>query len=229
MTKKRPTAKRKPAAKKKAAVKRKPVKKAMANVNLGVLSPEIRKLADDVDNIKHVNLVTAIISGEYESNMHAYMAVYPKSSADAARTSCPQVLAIPRVKALLRAMRDESIMDGIMTRAQALKRLSDMAVASISDIATFGTTELVVDGVKTTVGTWNFKDSSEITPEGLASISELASTKEGNKIKLHDAKVAIRQLADMQGWAEPTEVKLTGEIKSPVMQKLLDRMGQEAD
>ena len=44
----------------------------------------------------------------------------------------------------------------------------------------------------------------------MAAISELTAGKDGLKIKLHDPKAAIKQLAEMRGWEAPKKTELTG-------------------
>ena len=179
------------------------------------LSEEIQALADEVGSIKHVKLATAVVSGNFESNTAAYMSVYPDSSEDAASASVSALLRNPKLKKLIRAMRDEAIMEGIMTRSEALKRLSDMAGVTIGDVVSFENIDTIDDdGNPTTYGTWGFKDSKQMSDVALASIAELSSSKEGNKIKLHDAKTAIKMMNDMEGWSKPKKIELSGSLKT---------------
>ena len=173
------------------------------------LPEDIKKLADACVP-KHVQVVQAILSGEYGSNTAAYQAFYPDADADSANANCARMLAIDSVRKLYNALRDERLMQGVLSRAEAMQILTNMARHSLSDLVTFGSMELPDEktGETRSVGTWAFKDSSELTPEALATISELSSTKEGNRIKTHDQKAAIKLLSDMAGWAEPKKIEV---------------------
>ncbi|KLP39871.1 hypothetical protein ABR36_10305 [Enterobacter ludwigii] len=59
------------------------------------------------------------------------------------------------------------------------------------------------DGRPVIQATWRFKDSVKQNPELLDAIAELTAGKEGIKLKLHDARGAIKQLAEMRGWEAP--------------------------
>lgn len=179
-----------------------------------ILSEATKELAKEC-NEKHVKVIQAVLSGEFDSNAAAYQSIYKESSDDTARTNCPRVLAIACNRALYNQLKEESLEEGVMSRAEAMKRLTDMVRTDMSDLITFGSRTFETLDKETgepkevTVGTWNFKDSDELTPEAIAAISEIASSKEGVKLKIHDAKAAIKLLADMAGWNKATEVDLT--------------------
>lgn len=181
----------------------------------GVLSEHIQLLADEVGSIKHVKLATAIVSGNYESNTAAYMSVYPDASEESASSAVSALIRNHKVKKLIRAMRDESIMEGIMTRSEALKRLSDMAEVTMGDVGVFRDIDSVDDdGNPAVYGQFNFKGSAEMSNVALASIAEITFGDKSNKIKLHDAKAAIKMISDMEGWSKPKKVELSGSLKT---------------
>lgn len=186
------------------------------------LPERIKALADNC-NYKHVRVVQAVLSGKYSSHTKAYMSVYPESSQDAARDSVSKILAIPCVSALYAALRDEQLLEGILSRAETLAILSDMARTNIGDIVEFGSFEAGEDedGQPIIRSTWRFKGSNELTPAALTSIQEVSSSAQGLKLKQHDPKAAIKQLAEMLGWNEPTKVGATdlefvGDILKPI-------------
>ncbi len=47
-------------------------------------------------------------------------------------------------------------------------------------------------------------------------VAELSTGKDGLKIKLHDPKAAIKQLAGMCGWEAPKKAELTGANGGPI-------------
>jgi len=183
------------------------------------LSGEARALAEKC-NEKHVRVVQAIISGEYSSNTKAYLSVYQDSGEESARRSVSDLLTIPDVKALHFQLREEKLMEGVLTRAEAMKRLTDMVRTDMSDLVSFipKTVRRMNDATgeleEVEVSTWEFHDSAKLTPEALASISEIASSKEGVKLKIHDAKAAIKQLSEMSGWEAPKKIQHSGSLVS---------------
>lgn len=202
------------------------------------LSEDIKALAEEC-NDRHVMVVQAILSGEYGSNTAAYMSVYPDSDHDAAKSSVGRMLTIANVKALHHALKDEKVMEGVLSRAEAMKILSDMASTNLGDIIDFMTVECddqfteeedengetVMVRVKMNQSRWQFKNSDDLSEKQLRSISELAATKEGFKIKQHDQKVAIKQLAEMRGWNEPKKIDIdVGD--SAYLKRLQESLGE---
>lgn len=171
------------------------------------LPDNIKALADEC-NHKHVLVVQAILSGNYPSNTKAYQSVYTEASAETARTEVSKCLALPNVKTLYDALKEAQILEGVITRSEAMKILSDMATTTIGDLVDFGSHEVGVDddGEPIYQSTWSFKDKAKIPEHALRSISELAATPQGLKIKQHDQKAAIKQLADMMGWNAPAKL-----------------------
>lgn len=178
------------------------------------LSEEAKALAEQC-NERHVRVVQAILSGEYTSQTLAYLSVYPESSQDSARSSVCDVLAIPSVKALHFQLKEEKLLEGAMTRAEAISILSDMARTPISELVEFSTITAGTDddGNPVKQSVWSFKNSALLSEGAMRSISELAATREGLKIKQHDQKAAIKQLAEMAGWEAAKKVQHSGAIK----------------
>ena len=180
------------------------------------LSEEAKALAEQC-NEKHVRVVQAIISGDYDSNTAAYLSVYRESEDDSARAAVARMLAIDSVKKLHFQLREEKLLEGCLTRAEAMKRLTDMVRTNMSDLVSFvpKTVRRMNDDTgeleEVEVSTWEFHSSTGLTPEALASISEIASSKEGVKLKIHDAKIAMKMLADMNGWNEASKVDVKHE------------------
>lgn len=149
----------------------------------------------------------AIVKGKNQTD--AYKAAKGKAKGDAMRAAASRMYANVNVQAFLASVQVSAVDDAIMTREEALKRLTTMGRARITDLVDFG--EHVVgedeDGRDVIQATWKFKDSVKQTPELLDAIAELTASKDGIKLKLHDARGAIKQMAEMEGWQAPTEVK----------------------
>ena len=90
----------------------------------------------------------------------------------------------------------------VMTRQEALERLSTFARTDLADLVEFGSYELGQDdsGQPIVQASWHIRDSVLQDPKKLAAISELSATKDGIKIKTHSPLQAIQQLAKLQGW-----------------------------
>lgn len=181
----------------------------MSDGETELLSEEARALAEQC-NERHVRFIQCVLSGKFDSNTAAYQFVYPESSYDASRDSASKVLAIPCNKALYSQLREEQLMEGVLSRAEAMKILSDMASTSMGDLVVFGTVEAGTneDGEPVHQAVWKFKDSQAMTAEQLRSISEVTAGRDGLRIKQHDQKAAIKQLAEMAGWNEPKKIDI---------------------
>ncbi|SCZ72157.1 MULTISPECIES: terminase small subunit [Photorhabdus] len=137
---------------------------------------------------------------------------------DTARSCASEILTNPNVKAFLDAMNAEAISDAVMSRQEALERLSAMGRVSIYDIAEFRNCLMGEDkdGEPVFQAVWQFKDSALQDPAALSAISELTTGKDGIKLKLHDPKAAIKQLGELQGWEAPKKTEVTGAGGGPV-------------
>lgn len=155
--------------------------------------------------------VTHLLKGK--NQVEAYRKAGGKAKGDSARVQASRMITFDNVSAFLSAVEGKAIDDAIMTREEALKRLTSMGRARITDLVDFG--EHVVgedeDGRDVIQATWKFKDSVKQSPELLDAIAELTAGKDGIKLKLHDARGAIKQLGEMEGWESP---KVTDNISS---------------
>lgn len=180
------------------------------------LTPEQKVLFDALTKLQQ-KFALGIIKGL--NQIDAYKKAGGKAKTDdTARACASEILTNPNVKLFMDAMNEEAISDAVMTRQEALERLSTMGRTSLSDLAEFG--ECAVgsdeDGKPIVQATWKFKDSALQNPNAMSAIAELVAGKDGIKIKMHDPKAAIKQLADMQGWEAPKKTELTGKDGGPI-------------
>lgn len=140
---------------------------------------------------------------------------YKAKNENAASVSASQIFGNLKVKAFLDSVNEAAISSAIMTREEALERLSSIGRSSVSEMVEFSEHKMGVDdgGNQVIQAVWRFKDSALQDPQGLAAISELTAGKDGIKLKLHDPKAAIKQIADMQGWEAPKKTEFTGNIQ----------------
>ena len=113
----------------------------------------------------------------------------------------------------------------VMTRQEALERLSVFARTDLADLVEFGSYELGQDdsGQPIVQASWHIRDSVLQDPKKLAAISELSATKDGIKIKTHSPLQAIQQLAKLQGWDVH---ELDAESKRLTNEKLRRELGE---
>ncbi|WP_072091884.1 terminase small subunit [Trabulsiella odontotermitis] len=180
------------------------------------LTPEQQRLFDALTPLQK-KFVTWLLKGKNQTE--AYKKAGGKAKADAASVSASQILRNLKVKTFLESVKDyEEINEAIMSRDEALKRLTSMGRTSLFDLADFRNSVIGEDenGEPVMQASWSFKDSALITPEAIAAISELTAGPQGIKIKLHDPKVAIKQIGDMQGWEAPKKTEVSGPNGGPI-------------
>jgi phage terminase small subunit len=133
----------------------------------------------------------------------------------------------PRIAVAIQEARDNAENNAVMSREEALEKLSLSARVSITDVADFKLTEVGkdADGNAVHQTTWVIKNSEDIAPEVAACIKSITITQTGPKLELHDQNSAIKQLADMQGWNAPkkTDQTISGKLDySDVSEQELD-------
>jgi len=107
-----------------------------------------------------------------------------------------------KITARLVELNARAVSSAVMTRKEALERLSTFARTDLSDLVEFGAYELGQDddGKPIVQAAWKIRDSVLQDPKKLAAISELSAGRDGIKIKTHSPLQAIQQLAKLQGW-----------------------------
>lgn len=174
------------------------------------LTEEQKALFDALTKLQQ-RFVTNLLEGKNQTE--AYKASGGKAKTDdTARAQASRMKTFDNVQAFLKSVQYEAVNEAIMTYEEAMERLSVMGRTSIADLATFGTQVVGEDddGNPVAQSVWSFKNASELKPEQMAAISELTAGKDGLKIKLHDPKAAIKQLAEMRGWEAPKKTELSG-------------------
>lgn len=174
------------------------------------LTAEQQKLFDVLTPLQK-RFALAIIKGKNQTD--AYKAAKGKAKTpEAIRNSASQIFTNLGVQAFLKSVQGEIVDEAIMTREEALKRLSKMGRTSITDIAEFSNSVVGEDedGQPVYQAVWSFRNSTLQDPDAMSAIAELTTGKDGIKLKMHDPKAAIKQLAEMQGWKRRRNQKLAG-------------------
>lgn len=116
------------------------------------------------------------------------------------------------VRAFYDSIMETKTINSIMTRDEALERLSKSARIKITDVCTFKYVEFTdkeTDEVYMNT-VWTMKDAEDIDPDVAACIKSVTFTKTGPKIELYDANGSIKMLSDIQGWNAPKRTEITG-------------------
>ncbi|WP_413498936.1 terminase small subunit [Buttiauxella gaviniae] len=158
----------------------------------------------------------AIVKGKNKTD--AYKAAKGKAKGNNLRKAAHQIATNIDVLAFLASVQVSAVDDAIMTRHEALKRLTTMGRARITDLVEFSEHDMGKDedGREVIQATWRFKDSVKQSPELLEAIAELTAGKDGIKLKLHDSRGAIKQMAEMEGWQAPTKHEHAGKNGGPI-------------
>lgn len=166
----------------------------------------------------------------------AYRLAYDatNSKPETVHRTAKELIDTPKIAARIKELNQEAVSDAVMTRREALERLSQFARTDLADLVEFGSYELgeTEEGQPIVQATWRFKDSVLQDPIKMASISELAATKDGLRIKTHSPLAAIQQLAKMEGWESASKIDHTSsdssmtprEIDPALIQSLVDKL-----
>lgn len=189
------------------------------------MTPTQEKLASKLNQIQ-IDTVLGVIAGK--SQRQAYIDAGGKGSTpEAIDASASKLLSLDKVQLFKAALLESVVSDAIMTRQQALERLTLMASTEITDILEFGTVEVKLPGkdgedetVEETI--WRMKDSPEVERRAKASIKSVTMTKYGPKIEMYDSASAIAQMAKMQGWESAQKHIHGGDPANPVVTTVMD-------
>lgn len=188
------------------------------------LTEEQLELASKLTPLQR-KFVMLLVSSDM-SQSEAYRQAGGKATTQKAQSaSASRMLSQVIVKEFYESLMNSIAIDAIMTKQEALERLSKTARATIHDVCTFELAEVGKDGkgnpIMQTV--WTMKNTSEIDPVIAASIKSVTFTKTGPKIEMYDANGSIKILADLQGWNAPKESKFSGEVAvTEVVRKVVD-------
>ncbi|ATM88725.1 terminase small subunit [Yersinia frederiksenii] len=186
------------------------------------LTEEQKALFDALTPLQK-KFVTCLLNGDRQAE--AYRNAGGKAKGEGIHSKAATMVRNGKVQAFLQSAQYEAVNEAIMTFEEAMERLTTMGRATIRDLAEFSEHELGKDehGKPIIQAVWRFKDSVKQNPEMLDAIAELTAGREGIKLKLHDSKAAIKQLAEMQGWEAPKKSEHT--IKG--LPTLTDLFGDE--
>lgn len=138
-----------------------------------------------------------------------------------------EILIKPVVKAFLNSMKEAAVSNAVMSRQEMAERLSNLSRVDMSDLIVWRTVHTTDDeGHEIEQSAWQLKASAAQDPLKMASIAELAATKDGFKIKQHSPLAAMKQLAQLEGYEAAQKHDLN--VKSTTMEISPDATPQEA-
>lgn len=192
------------------------------------MNPEQQSLSDKLTNLQRLT-VLGVVAGK--SQRQAYYDAGGKAKTDeSADATVSEILSDPKVRLFTDSLVSSIANDAIMSREEAMERLSLMGRTRITDILEFEAVEVVAkgkdgEGETKTETIWRLKDSAELQERAAAAIKSVTMTKQGPKIEMYDAKDAMVQLAKMQGWEAPQKMTLGGDAENPIVTAVLDAEG----
>ena len=181
------------------------------------MTPEQQALADKLTNLQR-GVVLGVVAGKTHEEAYADARQKPAKNAETARAIVSRMLTDVNVKAFYDSLVSNAATDAVMTRSEALERLSLMGRTRITDIVEFETVEVSAvdpktgEDVKKTETIWRIKESAELNELAASAIKSVTMTKFGPKIEMHDASSAISQLSKMQGWDAAQKIEHSGKI-----------------
>lgn len=165
------------------------------------MTPDQKFLFDQLTQLQQ-RVATNVLAGMTQRQAYI-MAGGTAEDEGAMDAIASRMLSDAKVSAFMDAMKEEAVSDAIMSRKEAMEKLSLLARTDLKDLVDFGEYELGIDeesGNPVIQASWKIKPQALQNPQQMAAISELTATKEGLKIKTHSPLDAIKQLAKMQGW-----------------------------
>lgn len=114
-----------------------------------------------------------------------------------------------KIAARLKDLTHQATSNAVMTRQNAMEKLSLIASTNITDILEFDQREVQTEDGTVNETIWRMKDSEGVAITAATSIKSVTMTKFGPKIEMHDKLNAIKQLSEMLGWNSAKKFDLT--------------------
>lgn len=181
------------------------------------LTPDQIEMASKLTALQR-KFVIILVSTD-KSQRQAYVEAGGKAKKEETQdVNASRMLADAKVRAFYDSLLNSAASSAVMTKEQALERLSRSAVVTITDVCNFRDVQVGEDqdGNPVYQTVWTVKNSEDIPPHIAASIKSVTVTNQGPKIELHDSHGAIKQLGDILGWNAPKKSELTGKDGEPL-------------
>lgn len=148
------------------------------------------------------------------TNQDAYRNTNGKANANSTGNVATDLSKNPNVVKFMDSMRQSIVSESMMTRAEMIKKLTIISRITVSDVLhivhpTDQLMNLRTGEVISGQSYWSLKHPDDMPEGAMSAITELVTTKQGLKIKLHDQKVAMKQLSDLEGFDKPKQLEIT--------------------
>lgn len=185
------------------------------------MTPEQQAMFDQLTGLQQ-RMCTLLIENPGLSQRQAYYAAGGKAKTDdGADASASEIMGNRKVSAFMDSLKVQAISNAIMTREEAMAKLSLIARTDLKDIVKFRTATIGKDmeaGEDLNQTAWEINaDLQANADDKLSIISELEVGKFGPKIKTHNQLAALKQLAELQGWNAAKKFEHTGKDGGPIM------------
>lgn len=160
------------------------------------------------------------------SDAEAYRQGGGKAKGASSLTSAAsEILTNLDVRQFIDSFNGHLISRAIMSREEMLERLTVMARTEITDVIKFSDaapmdTEADGQTVIDEQSVWSLRQAEDMRNGGTAAISELTASRDGLKIKLHDQKAAMKQIADIEGFNAAIRLAHGGDPDAPPIQAI---------
>ena len=167
------------------------------------------KLAESLTSLQR-NFVINVVSGMTRRQAYIKAGGTAKKS-ESQDSAASNLFSNMKVRAFYDSLMNEAQSNAVMTKEQALIRLTQSANVTMKDVCDFKDVQIGEDknGDPVYQTVWTFKNSEDIPPHIAACIKSVAVTREGPKIELYDSQSAIKQLGGMLGWEMPVKATAT--------------------
>lgn len=182
---------------------------------------------------KQRHFVMNLISGM--DKIESYKKAYPGVIESSVAPSVIRLLKVAKIKNALIAFDFQSVLDGeieeeiekaIMTRQEALLRLSEIGRGSIGDLGSVKVIERENDeGKKERVSVFTLHD--EIDDSYLRNIRRISQSRFGPALEMYNAVEAIDRIADLQGWKAAQKIHTTGQMEIDLEPETIDEQLSE--
>lgn len=183
------------------------------------MTEEQKQLAAALTPLQRMTVIHHVSGGM--SQRQAYYAAGGKAKNEkAADAVISRMLSDVKVRSFYQSLVEQATTEAVMTREEALTRLSEIARTKITDVAEFRRVQVGEDkdGNPVFQSVWRLKNDDDIDKSRAAVISELAAGSQGLKFKLHSPLQAMKQLADLQGWDAPKRLEVE-EKRPPLLHR----------
>jgi phage terminase small subunit len=177
-------------------------KKSLDNLEL---TPEQQEMADALTDLQRRFIVNVV--AHKMSRRQAYFAAGGTAkSGDSADATCWQLFHNPKVQAFYKSVMRTAYRESIISKVEALDRLSDHARVKLTDLFTLRQKFIETDDDVQLVTRWEMKPLDQIEPWALACVKSVKETKYGQVVELYDANATLKLIAELQGWNAPAQV-----------------------